>query len=81
MSELPREIFSCAQVRELDRLAIETRGIAGYTLMTRAGAAALEQLRAHWPAARVLTVVCGAGNNAGDGYVVGRLALQAGLEA
>jgi len=80
MSELPREIFSCAQVRELDRLAIETRGIAGYTLMTRAGAAALEQLRAHWPAARVLTVVCGAGNNAGGGYVVGRLALQAGLE-
>jgi len=49
-------------------------------LMTRAGAAALEQLRAHWPAARALTVVCGAGNNAGDGYVVGRLALAAGFD-
>jgi NAD(P)H-hydrate epimerase len=79
MIELPNEIYACAQVRELDRLAIEVHGIPSYTLMRRAGAAALEQLRAHWPDARTVTIVCGAGNNAGDGYVLGRLAMEAGL--
>ncbi len=79
MTELPREIYSCAQVRELDRLAIEGHGIASYALMTSAGAAALACLRAHWADARSVTIVCGAGNNAGDGYVLGRLAREAGL--
>lgn len=80
MIELPREIYSCAQVRELDRLAIEGHGVASYALMTRAGEAALACLQAHWAAARSVTIVCGAGNNAGDGYVLGRLAREAGLD-
>ena len=54
--------------------------ISGYTLMERAGDAALSVLRARWPDAQRLTVVCGAGNNAGDGYVLARLARRAGLQ-
>ncbi|MCU0809179.1 MAG: NAD(P)H-hydrate dehydratase [Candidatus Contendobacter sp.] len=81
MRELPVELYRAAQVRELDRIAIEERGIPGYTLMNRAGAAAFDRLRQRWPDARRIAVVCGGGNNAGDGYVVARLARQAGLEA
>lgn len=45
--------------------------------MERAGRAVFESLRRHWPQARRLLIVCGAGNNGGDGYVIARLAHQA----
>jgi len=70
-------LYSAGQVRGLDRTAIEEAGIPGYTLMTRAGAAAWEVLREHWPGARHIAVVCGTGNNGGDGYVLARLAQEA----
>jgi hydroxyethylthiazole kinase-like uncharacterized protein yjeF len=76
-SEKSHPLYTTAQVRELDRLAIEEAGIPGYTLMTRAGEACWAVLRAQWPAARSLAVFCGAGNNGGDGFVIARLALQA----
>lgn len=79
MAELPFALYRAAQVRELDRIAIEVHGISGYTLMGRAGEAAFELLRQRW-AARRIVVVCGGGNNGGDGYVVGRLAHQHGLD-
>ena len=67
-------IYTAEQVRGLDRRAIEERGIPGYELMTRAGHATLNALKALWPAARSISVLCGPGNNGGDGYVVARLA-------
>jgi NAD(P)H-hydrate epimerase len=75
---LPERAFSAAQVRELERRAIETAGVTGYELMGRAGAAAFATLERRWPKARSIAVVCGAGNNAGDGLVVARLAQAAG---
>jgi len=71
-------LYTAAQVRQLDRSAIEEAGIAGYTLMSRAGKTAWDLLRNCWPEARSLLVLCGTGNNGGDGYVIGRLALEAG---
>jgi len=76
---LPERVFRSAQVRDLERLAIEDCGVTDYELMCRAGAAALRVLTERWPAARSLAIVCGAGNNAGDGLVVARLARAAGL--
>ena len=79
MSSLPKEIYPVAAVREIDRTAIEDEGIAGYQLMTRAGKAAVEAARRRCPDATAWQVVCGAGNNAGDGYVVARLAAEEGI--
>lgn len=76
----PTAIYSAAQVRALDAFEIERRGVPSYTLMTRAAEVALKILRARWPQARRVTVVCGAGNNGGDGYVLARLARSAGLD-
>lgn len=77
----PTAIYSAAQVRALDAHEIEQRQVPSFTLMTRAAEAALRILRARWPQARRLAVVCGAGNNGGDGYVLARLAKSAGLDA
>ncbi|HEY5682410.1 MAG TPA: NAD(P)H-hydrate dehydratase [Sulfuricaulis sp.] len=77
--DLPEALYTAAQVRELDRLAIEARKIPGATLMQRAGEAAFDLLRARWPRARRVAVVCGSGNNGGDGYVIARLAREYGL--
>jgi NAD(P)H-hydrate epimerase len=68
-----------AQVRELDRIAIEEQGIPGYELMTRAGQAFFAAAVERYPAAHRWLILCGSGNNAGDGYVIARLALDAGL--
>jgi NAD(P)H-hydrate epimerase len=74
MNPNPGALYTARQVRELDRRAIEDLRIPGYKLMTRAGHATLNAIRACWPEARTLTVVCGPGNNGGDGYVVARVA-------
>jgi len=78
MAELPIYIHTAEQVRALDRHAIEL-GTPAYELMSRAGEAALRSLRTAWPSAQRIVVVCGCGNNAGDGYVLARLARSAGL--
>lgn len=77
----PTAIYSAAQVRALDAYEIEQRQVPSFTLMTRAAEGALKILRARWPQARRLAVVCGAGNNGGDGYVLARLARAGGLDA
>lgn len=71
-------LYRVEAVRELEGSAIAA-GVSGYELMSRAAAAALCELRARWPAARDLLVLCGGGNNGGDGYVLARLARDAGL--
>jgi hydroxyethylthiazole kinase-like uncharacterized protein yjeF len=76
---LPHALYRAKQIRELDRCAIEDHGIPGGELMERAGTAAFRLLRDRWPETRDLTLLCGTGNNGGDGYVVARLARQAGL--
>ncbi len=76
----PTAIYSAAQVRALDAFEIEKRRVPGFTLMTRAAEGALKVLLGHWPQAKRLAVVCGAGNNGGDGYVLARLAQTAGLD-
>ncbi len=79
MKPLPHSLYRAEQVRELDRIAIDEFGIPGLTLMQRAGAAAFEALRRHWPRARHIGVLCGTGNNGGDGFVLASLAQAAGL--
>ena len=76
---LPTDIYSVQSVRNIDKAAIDGAGISGYSLMTRAGQAALDIARKRYPDARRWQVICGSGNNGGDGYVVARLAAEQGI--
>lgn len=72
------ELYGAAGSRELDRRLIQDAGISGYDLMQRAAAACWRTLRDVWPAAQRIAVVCGGGNNGGDGFAIARLAQAAG---
>jgi NAD(P)H-hydrate epimerase len=60
------------QVRELDRRAIEEFGVPGIVLMENAGRNAAEILMRHNRERAPVVVVCGKGNNGGDGFVLAR---------
>lgn len=59
-------------VREFDRRAIEVYGLPGVVLMENAGRNAARLLVDLWPHAGLIAVVCGRGNNGGDGFVIAR---------
>ncbi|MHB8747089.1 MAG: NAD(P)H-hydrate dehydratase [Gammaproteobacteria bacterium] len=73
-------LYTAAQVQNFEQRAIDDYGLSAGELMERAGTAAFAFLRARWPAARRLIVMCGVGNNGGDGFVLARLAHAAGFE-
>jgi hydroxyethylthiazole kinase-like uncharacterized protein yjeF len=77
---LPLPLYRASQVRELDRIAIEDMGIPGICLMERAGSATFAILKFYYPEVRRIAVICGIGNNGGDGYVLARLACLAGYD-
>jgi len=79
-TSLPLALYRASQVRELDRIAIQDMGIPGLCLMERAGNSVFEIMQHCWSEARRIIIICGTGNNGGDGYVVARLAYLAGYD-
>ncbi len=71
-------LYDAAGLRALETAAIRALGGDAGILMARAGLAAWHAVLAHWAEAQRIVVVCGPGNNGGDGYVLARHALQAG---
>lgn len=80
MNPVSHMLYTAAQSRELDAQAIATLDVSGFELMQRAAATALAVLRERWPLARRIGVVCGPGNNGGDGFVLAALAHAQGLD-
>lgn len=73
-------LYTVAQIRELERGAIESYGISAAQLMERAGKAAFDLLQERWPRAKTVAVLCGTGNNGGDGFVLARYCQQAQIK-
>ena len=74
------KVLTAAQMREVDRQTTERFGIPSLQLMENAGAAITEFLREKLAglARRKIVVLCGKGNNGGDGMVVARLLKESG---
>jgi ADP-dependent NAD(P)H-hydrate dehydratase / NAD(P)H-hydrate epimerase len=73
-------VLTAAEMRQLDAFTIDTLGLDGRILMSNAGRAVLEAIRRRWPNARRLLILCGLGNNGGDGLALAYYAHQCGLD-
>ena len=76
-----KEVLTPAQAREADRLLMEEHGIPGTELMERAAEGVVSAVLAKIPPADNVLVLCGAGNNGGDGLAALRLLQDAGVSA
>jgi len=65
-------ITTAAEMSAIDRATSQQHGVHSLALMENAGSAVANFAREHWPAANRITVVCGRGNNGGDGLVAAR---------
>ena len=65
-------VLTADEMRRADRHAIDEVGLPGPVLMENAGAAVARLVDERFPGARRVIVVCGRGNNGGDGFVVAR---------
>lgn len=77
---IPHTVWYADDIRRGEREAADVLGLTLYELMLRAGEAAFQVCRSAYPDARHWLVLCGHGNNGGDGYVVARLAKAVGIE-
>lgn len=74
------KIVTAAEMREIDRLTSARFGVPSLTLMENAGTALAEFVASQCPAAKRIGVICGKGNNGGDGFVAARKLHGAGKD-
>jgi len=74
------KIVTAAEMREIDRATSQRFGVPSLTLMENAGSAIAEFVVAQYPSAERVGVICGKGNNGGDGFVAARKLKAAGRE-
>ena len=72
------KVVTAEQMRRIDRLTTEKTGIPSLTLMENAGRHVAEYLTRTCPDAKKVTILCGKGNNGGDGFVAARVLGESG---
>ena len=72
------KVTTAAEMREIDRITTEKFGVPSLTLMENAGTRMADYVLRRYPRAKHVAVVCGKGNNGGDGFVAARKLHEAG---
>jgi hydroxyethylthiazole kinase-like uncharacterized protein yjeF len=77
-SRLALKIVTASEMRQIDRITSERLGVPSLTLMENAGSAVAEFVMSEYPSIRLVGLICGKGNNGGDGLVAARKLHEAG---
>ncbi len=76
------DLVTASQMRAMEKRAMDANEVSGLTLMERAGRGVVSAILHKWPGGQATfaqaVVLCGPGNNGGDGYVIARLLKEAG---
>ena len=72
------KIVTAAEMRETDRVTSERYGVPSLDLMENAGNAVAQFVLSRYPSANRIGIICGKGNNGGDGFVAARKLHEAG---
>ncbi|QJF51529.1 NAD(P)H-hydrate dehydratase [Roseobacter ponti] len=79
------ELLTARQMRDLEQAAIAAGTVTGAGMMEKAGQGVVSEILKRWPELRIkphrALVLCGPGNNGGDGFVIARLLIRAGWSA
>ena len=75
------KLYTSAETRKIDKLAIKAKGISSFSLMQKAAEFSLNILLQNWPQTERVFIFCGKGNNAGDGYLLAGLLKEAGIKS
>ena len=79
MTSRTEKLFSTEQVRAIDARLISEGFASGFDLMERAGQQAFEVIESMIKGHAYVVILCGTGNNGGDGWIIGREAIRAGF--
>lgn len=74
------DLVTSAQMRAIERAEIDSGSVTGWALMSRAGHGCYDRIAYQFPEVRRALVLCGPGNNGGDGYVVAADLAAAGVQ-
>lgn len=74
------KIVTAAEMRQIDKITSDRFGVSSLTLMENAGTAVAEFVVSRYTSAKRIGVICGKGNNGGDGFVAARKLREAGKE-
>jgi NAD(P)H-hydrate epimerase len=69
-------LYTTQQTKEIELRAQKKMNILGFQLMLKAAEASLHIIKKYYTSVNKITVLCGAGNNAGDGYLLAKLAME-----
>jgi ADP-dependent NAD(P)H-hydrate dehydratase / NAD(P)H-hydrate epimerase len=72
------KVTTAIEMQAIDRYTIDEIGIPGIVLMENAGQGVVDTVMEHFQATRKISILCGTGNNGGDGFVVARLLTNLG---
>ncbi|MEW6983563.1 NAD(P)H-hydrate dehydratase [Colwelliaceae bacterium 6471] len=80
LDSLPQPAFDARQVQQNEAIVAKSLGVEMFALMEKAGAAVFTHLRNLHPNSSNILIICGKGNNGGDGYIIARLAAVANVK-
>ena len=80
MQSVPQQVFTAKQVLDNEARIAKEQGVELYHLMEQAGQAVFDKVHLLADKKKKLLILCGKGNNGGDGFVIARLALLAGYQ-
>jgi len=73
-------LYTVKQIKKIEKIARKKGGVSSFEMMQQAAVSILIAVKEHYTTAQKITILCGSGNNAGEGYLFAQLAINLGYQ-